>query len=76
MSPSVVLVSSSMADQFVFSGGEFFSELLLRKGCGYVGDGAMLKLNNGQAGVNELWRYALNIVCMCKSHDTHVILFL
>ena len=62
MSPSVLCVSSSTADQFVFSGGEFFSELLLRNGRGYVGDGAMLKLNNGQAGVNELWRYVINII--------------
>ena len=57
MSPSVLLVSSSTAGQFVFSGDEFFSKLLLQKGRGYVGDGAMLKLSDGKAGVNELWRY-------------------
>lgn len=56
VSPQVLSVTAATAGEFVFEGSDFFSPASLKRGWVCVGDGVMLKLNNGKAGVNELWK--------------------
>lgn len=53
--PSVVAVSISNAADFHFSGGHYFSSAVLNGAPVCVGDGAVLRLREGGAGVGECW---------------------
>lgn len=60
VSSLLLTVTSSTAKDFVFSGSQFFSAASLRRGWVCVGDGAIVRLNNGTAGVDELWTYVMD----------------
>ena len=54
--PSVVGVSVANAESFTFSGPHHFSPVVLRGAAVCVGDGVMLQLREGCAGVEEFWQ--------------------
>lgn len=53
--PATVAVTASNAAAFQFRGDVFFSSSVLAGAPVCVGDGAMLRLREGRAGVRELW---------------------
>ena len=54
--PSVLGLSVSNAESFTFSGPHYFSPAVLRGAAVCVGDGLMLRLRDGRAGVEEFWQ--------------------
>ena len=54
--PSVVGVSVANAESFTFSGPHYFSPVVLQGAAVCVGDGVMLQLREGCAGVVEFWQ--------------------
>jgi hypothetical protein len=55
VSPSVFSVTAATAGQFVFDGADHFSAATLKRGWVCVGDGVILKMEDGKAGIEELW---------------------
>jgi hypothetical protein len=53
--PTTVAVAANSASSYTFSGELFFSSAVLEGAPVCVGDGAVLRLNNGVAGPEELW---------------------
>ena len=53
--PATVAVTANSASLFQFSGGHFFSSAVLDGAVVCVGDGAMLRLQAGMAGPQQMW---------------------
>ena len=65
VSEDTLLVRASNADDFSFSGAQYFSSAVLSGGHACIGDGAMLKLSsNGRVGVLQFWEAFRALPCV------------